>query len=444
LVIDTWIRSVFDSLYDGILIIDRDETVKYVNASYTRITGVRYEDIVERKLREVRHGARLPNVLQSRKPIIGALREENGVDYVVNMSPILSKGEVVGAISIASSIDDALDLSQTLSRYQSKIAKLEGRMKAIQKARYTIDDMVAQDPRSKEVRKLLLRIAKKDTTILLNGESGTGKEMAAQAIHNASGRADGPFIAVNCASFGVNLLESELFGYEEGSFTGAKKDGKLGLFEAADGGTIFLDEIAEIGAEVQAKLLRTLQEKTVRRIGGIREISVDVRVIAATNKDLETMVSSGSFREDLFYRLSVFPVVLPPLRDRRADIIPLVESFLIQHKNDLKSDIGLSDDAKKMLIAYRWPGNIRELRNTIEFAVNMMENDTITSRNLPVRIQASVDSDAKAERLSDMVRKFEKEEIAKLLNLHGHNLEGKKKVAEILGISLASLYSKIK
>jgi len=182
----------------------------------------------------------------------------------------------------------------------------------------------------------------------------------------------------------------------------------------------------------------------VRRIGGIREISVDVRVIAATNKDLETMVSSGSFREDLFYRLSVFPVVLPPLRDRRADIIPLVESFLIQHKNDLKSDIGLSDDAKKMLIAYRWPGNIRELRNTIEFAVNMMENDTITSRNLPVRIQASVDSDAKAERLSDMVRKFEKEEIAKLLNLHGHNLEGKKKVAEILGISLASLYSKIK
>jgi len=444
LVIDTCIRSVFDSLYDGILIIDRDETVKYVNASYTRITGVRYEDIVERKLREVRHGARLPNVLQSRKPIIGALREENGVDYVVNMSPILSKGEVVGAISIASSIDDALDLSQTLNRYQSKIAKLEGRMKAIQKARYTIDDMVAQDHRSKEVRKLLLRIAKKDTTILLNGESGTGKEMAAQAIHNASGRADGPFIAVNCASFGVNLLESELFGYEEGSFTGAKKDGKLGLFEAADGGTIFLDEIAEIGAEVQAKLLRTLQEKTVRRIGGIREISVDVRVIAATNKDLETMVSSGSFREDLFYRLSVFPVVLPPLRDRRADIIPLVESFLIQHKNDLKSDIGLSDDAKKMLIAYRWPGNIRELRNTIEFAVNMMENDTITSRNLPVRIQASVDSDAKAERLSDMVRKFEKEEIAKLLNLHGHTLEGKKKVAEILGISLASLYSKIK
>jgi PAS domain S-box-containing protein len=444
LVIDTWIRSVFDSLYDGILIIDRDETVKYVNASYTRITGVRYEDIVERKLREVRHGARLPNVLQSRKPIIGALREENGVDYVVNMSPILSKGEVVGAISIASSIDDALDLSQTLNRYQSKIAKLEGRMKAIQKARYTIDDMVAQDPRSKEVRKLLLRIAKKDTTILLTGESGTGKEMAAQAIHNASGREDGPFIAVNCASFGINLLESELFGYEEGSFTGAKKDGKLGLFEAADGGTIFLDEIAEIGAEVQAKLLRTLQEKTVRRIGGIREISVDVRVVAATNKDLETMVSSGSFREDLFYRLSVFPVVLPPLRDRRADIIPLVESFLVQHKNDLKSDIRLSDDAKKMLIDYRWPGNIRELRNSIEFAVNMMENDTITSRNLPVRIQASMDSNAKAERLSDMVRKFEKEEIAKLLNLHGHTLEGKKKVAEILGISLASLYSKIK
>jgi len=443
-VIDTWIRSVFDSLYDGILIIGKDENVKYVNASYTRITGVKEEDIVGRKLREVRHGARLPNVLLTRKPIVGALREENGIDYIVNMSPILSKGEVVGAISIVSTIDDALDLSQTLNRYQSKIAKLEGRIKAIQRARYSMDDMVTADPKSRELKKLLLRISKKDTTILLTGESGTGKEMAAQAIHNASDRAGGPFIAVNCASFGGNLLESELFGYEEGSFTGARKDGKLGLFEAADGGTIFLDEIAEIGAEVQAKLLRTLQEKTVRRIGGIREISVDVRVVAATNKDLEAMVSSGTFREDLFYRLSVFPVMLPPLRERREDIIPLAEVFLQQHKNDLKSDISLGDDARKMLLSYRWPGNIRELRNSIEFAVNMMENDIIAGRNLPVRIQASVEDDFKAESLSEMVRKFEREEIMKHLDLHGHSLEGKKKVAEILGISLASLYSKIK
>ncbi len=444
MVIDTWIRSVFDSLYDGILIIGKDEDVKYVNASYTRITGVKEEDIVGKKLREVRQGARLPNVLLTRKPIVGALREENGIDYVVNMSPILSKGEVVGAISIVSTIDDALDLSQTLNRYQSKIAKLEGRMKAIQRARYTMDDMVAADPKSRELKKLLVRISKKDTTILLTGESGTGKEMAAQAIHNASDRAGGPFIAVNCASFSGNLLESELFGYEEGSFTGARKDGKLGLFEAADGGTIFLDEIAEIGAEVQAKLLRTLQEKTVRRIGGIREISVDVRVIAATNKDLEAMVSSGTFREDLFYRLSVFPVILPPLRERREDIIPLAEGFLLQHKNDLKSDIILGDDARKMLLSYRWPGNIRELRNSIEFAVNMMENDIIAGRNLPVRIQASMEAEFKAESLSEMVRKFEREEIMKLLDLHGHSLEGKKKVAEILGISLASLYSKIK
>jgi transcriptional regulator with PAS, ATPase and Fis domain len=288
------------------------------------------------------------------------------------------------------------------------------------------------------------KYAKTEGTILISGENGTGKEILAQGIHRNSSRRDKAFVPINIAAISPNLVESELFGYEEGTFTGALKGGKVGLFQIADGGTLFIDEIGDTPMEVQAKLLRTLQEKTVRRIGGIREISVDVRVIAATNKDLETMVSSGSFREDLFYRLSVFPVVLPPLRDRRADIIPLVESFLIQHKNDLKSDIGLSDDAKKMLIAYRWPGNIRELRNTIEFAVNMMENDTITSRNLPVRIQASVDSDAKAERLSDMVRKFEKEEIAKLLNLHGHTLEGKKKVAEILGISLASLYSKIK
>jgi transcriptional regulator with PAS, ATPase and Fis domain len=445
MVINNWIRSVFDSLYDGVLIIDEDEVVVYVNASYTRITKVDYEKIVGNKLRDVRQGARLPNVLKNRKPIVGALREENGIEYVVNMSPIMVNGRLEGAISVVTNMNDAFNLSSTINRYQNKISKLEKAIKTIHRAKYVVDDMVSEDRKSLEVKKLLVKIAKKNTTLLISGESGTGKEMAAQAIHNASPRADGPFIAVNCASFHEGLLESELFGYEEGAFTGAKKEGKLGLFEAADEGTIFLDEVSEMGPEVQAKLLRTLQERTVRRIGGVREIPIDVRVITATNKDLEKMVEAGDFRQDLFYRLSVFPVILPPLRERRDDIIPLTESFLLQHKNDLKKEIAISLEAKEMLMGYGWPGNIRELKNAIEFAVNMMEDDVIRGKHLPIRVQSSLKRGFESSvKLSIQVKEFERNEIRRMLELNGKDIEGKKRTAGMLGISLASLYNKIK
>lgn len=436
---------MFDSLYDGVLIIDEDEVVVYVNTSYTRITKVDYEKIVGNKLRDVRLGARLPNVLKSKKPIVGALREENGIEYVVNMSPIMVNGRLEGAISVVTTMNDAFNLTATINRYQKKISKLEDAIKTIHRAKYKLDDIISEDRKSQEVKKILVRIAKKNTTVLISGESGTGKEMAAQAIHNASPRANGPFIAVNCASFHEGLLESELFGYEEGSFTGAKKDGKLGLFEAADEGTIFLDEVSEMGPEVQAKLLRTLQERTVRRIGGVREIPIDVRVLTATNRDLEKMVEEGSFRQDLFYRLSVFPLQLPPLRERRGDIIPLAESFLLAHKNDLKKEIIISEDAKEMLMGYGWPGNIRELKNSIEFAVNMIEEDTIKGRHLPIRVQSSVDNRFEnSMKLATQVKSFERNEIMRMLEIHGKDIEGKRKVANLLGISLASLYNKIK
>lgn len=445
MVINNWIRSVFDSLYDGVLIIDEDEVVVYVNASYTRITKVDYEKIVGNKLRDVRQGARLPNVLKNRKPIVGALREENGIEYVVNMSPIMVNGRLEGAISVVTNMNDAFNLSSTINRYQNKISKLEKAIKTIHRAKYVVDDMISEDRKSMEVKKLLVKIAKKNTTLLISGESGTGKEMAAQAIHNVSPRADGPFIAVNCASFHEGLLESELFGYEEGAFTGAKKEGKLGLFEAADEGTIFLDEVSEMGPEVQAKLLRTLQERTVRRIGGVREIPIDVRVITATNKDLEKMVEVGDFRQDLFYRLSVFPVILPPLRERRDDIIPITESFLLQHKNDLKKEIAISPEAKEMLMGYGWPGNIRELKNAIEFAINMMEDDVIRGKHLPIRVQSSLKRGFESSvKLSVQVKEFERNEILRMLELNGKDIEGKKKTAGMLGISLASLYNKIK
>jgi len=443
--IDNWIRTFFDSLYDGILIIDKFETVKYINIAYTRITNVAYDDIVSKKLRNIRPGARLQNVLKTKEPIVGALREEDGIEYTVNMSPIFENSEVIGAISIVSTLDDVYNLYQAIDKYKIKVKNLENRMKVIQKAKYTLNDIVSEDISSIEIKNMIKKIAKKSTTILIYGESGTGKELYANAIHNESTRSDGPFIAVNCASFQGNLLESELFGYDEGSFTGAKREGKMGLFEAANNGTIFLDEISEMDFDVQAKLLRTLQEGTIRRIGSVKETNIDVRVITATNKNLEDLINQDKFRLDLYYRISVFPLNIPPLRQRKDDIQPLVNLFLKKYKNDIKKDIIISKEAEQMLNSYDWPGNIRELKNSLEFAVNMMEDNEIKTVHLPVRIQYSIQkTEISVGKLSDKVREIERIEISKALKLFGDDIEGKKRAAEKLGISLATLYNKMK
>lgn len=443
--INSWVMSFFDSLYDGILIIDTDEIVKYVNQAYTNITKVKYSEIVGKRLREVRPGSRLHNVLLTRQPIASALREEYGIQYTVNMSPIFEGTELIGAISVVGRIDDVYKLYQDIDKYKSKVKTLENRMKAIQKAKYSIDDIISKDARSLEIKEVIHKISKKNTTVLIYGESGTGKELYAQAVHNESFRNDGPFIAVNCASFQGSLLESELFGYEEGSFTGARREGKMGLFEAANNGTIFLDEISEIDLEVQAKLLRTLQEHSVRRIGSVHETNIDVRVIAATNKNLEELVKEGRFRQDLYYRISVFPLNIPALRERKSDILPIANHFLKTHKNDLKKDISLSRKSEEMLLGYDWPGNIRELKNVIEFSVNVMDDNIIEENHLPTRLQQSAQSGSiKVKRLEQAISETEKIEINKALKLYGSDTEGKRKAASALGISLASLYNKLK
>lgn len=442
--IDSWVRTFFDNLYDGILIIDTDEIVKYINPAYTRITNVDYDEIVGKKLREVRPGARLPNVLTTKRPIAGVLREEFGIEYSVNMSPIFEDSELIGAISVVSNIDDIYKLYRDIDKYKSRVKSLENRINAIQKAKYTLNDIISVDISSIEVKNTIKRISQKDITVLIFGESGTGKELYANAIHNESKRASGPFIAVNCASFQGSLLDSELFGYEEGSFTGAKREGKMGLFEAANKGTIFLDEISEMDLEVQAKLLRTLQEGTIRRIGSVKETAIDVRVIAATNKNLEDMVQEGRFRHDLFYRIAVFPLIIPPLRERKDDILPLAYNYIESFKNSLKKDIVLSKEAESVLYNYDWPGNIRELRNSIEFGINMMEDNEIKYNHLPVRLQSSVKKLNVIQKLSDKIREVEKQEIIRALEILGEDMDGKKKAAEALGISLATLYNKLK
>lgn len=443
MIIDNWMKNIFDNLYDGILIIDTNEIVKYINPAYTKITKVVYDEIVGNKLRDLRPGARLQSVLTTKEPIVGALREEYGIQYSVNMSPVFNGSGLVGAISVVSTIDDIYKLYQDIDKYKSRVKSLENRINAIQKAKYTLNDIISEDACSIKLKDTINKISHKDITVLILGESGTGKELYANAIHNQSNRVNGSFIAVNCASFQGSLLDSELFGYEEGSFTGAKKDGKMGLFEAANNGTLFLDEISEMDYEVQAKLLRTLQEGTIRRVGSIKETAINVRVIAATNKNLEEMIRSGSFRHDLYYRISVFPLIILPLRERKDDILPLVHNFIDSYKNSLRMDIILSKEAEYALYNYDWPGNVRELRNSLEFAINMMEDNIIEYNHLPVRIQVNK-KEYVSYKLSDKIREIEKQEILKRIHLFGGDIEGKRKAASSLGISLATLYNKLK
>ena len=262
------------------------------------------------------------------------------------------------------------------------------------------------------------------------------------AIHNASPRRDGVFVAINCANFNANTLESELFGYVEGAFTGAKRGGKMGLFEAADGGTLFLDEVSEMDIGLQAKLLRVIQEGRFRPVGGVNELETDVRVISASNADLQGYIEDGRFRRDLFYRLSTFQIRIPPLRERREDIPALARTILSGLAVKLKRRAEISPEALDCLMGHDWPGNVRELRNVLEASVYLSADGFITPDSLPEHILRCPEQERRLP-LAQRVQMFERTEIQKLLQRYGSTLEGKKKAAAELGISLATLYNKL-
>jgi transcriptional regulator with PAS, ATPase and Fis domain len=444
--IDTWVKIILDSLYDGVLIADSNNIVRYINPAYKRITQVEDEDVLNMSLHQVRPGARLPSVIKSGKKLLGIPRKVGNIEYVVNMVPIKENDNIIGGISILNEVNDIHKLSEELRQSNSTIQKLENHMKSIERARYSFKDIISVDSNSINMKNLAVRIAGTDSNVLITGESGTGKELYAHSIHNASHRHDGPFIAVNSATFDSNLLESELFGYEEGAFTGSKKGGKIGLFELANGGTLFLDEISEMNFNLQAKLLRVLQENRIRRIGGLKEINIDVRIITATNKDLEKMISNHEFREDLFYRISIFPMHILPLRERKEDILPLIEFFISKIAYKMKRSISISPEVRDILYNYSWPGNIRELRNTMEFAANMTDDYIIKGDHLPkiIQIQSVKNNLIKLKPLEEIVRQTELAEIKKALSLYGDNVDGKQQAADALGISLATLYNKLK
>jgi DNA-binding NtrC family response regulator len=307
--------------------------------------------------------------------------------------------------------------------------------------RYGLPGVIAQSPAMHAVLDLVERVAPTDATVVIQGESGTGKEVMAKAIHHASARATRPFVAVNCGAVPETLLESELFGYMRGAFTGATVN-KLGLFEEADGGTLLLDEIAEMPAALQVKLLRALQSGEIRRLGANQAVTIDVRVIAATHGDLAMLISQGTFREDLFYRLNVFQLVLPPLRDRREDIPALAEHFLARSAGKLGRELRLSAGALERLLRYPWPGNVRELENAIERAVILARGDSVEPDDLPPHVSAGLQLGPSPTLPGPMtLADAERVHILQTLERFGRNHSG---AAEALGIGRTTLWRKLK
>ncbi|WP_035711568.1 sigma-54 interaction domain-containing protein [Salibacterium aidingense] len=440
----SWMKDIVMAINDGVLVIDTEGIVRLINHEYTRITGVEEEVILGKYLKDVRKGAVLLNTLEDGKKRNGIYRKEGTEEYVVDMAPVYQYGEIVGAVSVCKSLNEVHVLARELESSKQKIAKLKSAVEDIYKATYSFDDIIGSDGALMETVNRTKKAARSSMNILIQGESGTGKELFAHSIHKESIRTEYPFVPVNCSAIPANLIESELFGYEEGAFTNSKSGGKMGLFELADRGTIFLDEIGELPMELQAKLLRVVQERRVRKIGGLNEKEINVRVVSATNKNLNNMVEKGRFREDLFYRLNGIQITIPPLRKRKEDF-----SFLIQEMtNGLmpgKAPV-FSEEVEQFLQEYEWPGNVRELYNVMNYAMNMADSGYIKMEHLPEFVQERKLHSKNGQRsgtLKELLRETEQELIHDTLKEYENNLNGKKKAAETLGISLATLYNKI-
>lgn len=436
-----WLQSILMSIHDGVLVIDKEGIVRLINPEYTRITGVAPEKIIGKRLKDVRPQAQLVDVLNDGKERVGIYRKEGNVEYVVDMAPILNQKEIIGAVSVCKGLTEVHKLVRQLKEDRDQ---LQNHLGSIHQAKYTFDEIIGADGGLTEVIRIGKKAAVSELPILISGESGTGKELFAQSIHNESKRANGPFIPVNCATIPASLIESELFGYEEGSFTNSKKGGKVGLFEMANGGTIFLDEIGELSQELQAKFLRVLEEQTIRKIGGTVEKSINVRVLAATNRDLSQLIQKGMFREDLYYRLNVLKIAIPPLRDRREDIPKIIHSILEKHSRG-KESYSISEETLCKLQTLKWPGNVRELINTIKYAVCMTDTRQITEKHLPEIISENKTMNESNVNftLKEVTERAEYEQLKLILKEYGNSLEEKKEIASRLGVSVATLYNKL-
>ena len=363
--------EILEALQEGIQVADNEGIIRYVNNAFLEITGLKKEDRIGKSVFQVSPDGGLAPVLKTGKPVSNLRNFPTGtqVELVSKATPLYVFGKQIGVVAITKDIQDIVKLSKQLEKSEIMVQNLSEKLDHFVKAVYSFDDIIGSSVAMQNVIEMAKIASQTDTTVLIQGETGTGKEMIAHAIHKASARSKKPFISINCSAVPPNLLESEFFGHEKGSFTGAYKR-KFGKFELANGGTLFLDEIGDMDLALQAKILRAIQEKAIQRVGGETKIPLDVRIIVATNRDLRKMVGEGSFREDLYYRLNVWNITIPPLRERKADLEELTEHLLGKICRKLgRKRMHLSPAAKRLVYSYSWPGNVRELENVLERAV---------------------------------------------------------------------------
>lgn len=441
------LQAVFLATQDAISVVNEKGEHIMVNPAYTNITGINSKDVLGKDaLFDIEEGESLHlKVLRTKKPVANTKLKikPSGKTVVAQAAPIIVDDVLRGSVAVLHDVTGIKDLTEKLLEAEKKIRELT--------YKYKPDDIIGDSQKFTEVKMQVFKAAKVPATVLLRGESGTGKELFANSIHAQSQRRDNKFIRVNCAALSDTLLESELFGYEDGAFTGAKKGGKKGLFEEADKGTIFLDEISEISMNTQAKLLRVLQEKEIMRVGSTHPISIDVRIIVATNADLNKAVKEGKFREDLFYRINILPIFIPPLRERKEDIPLLIKKFIVKINDEYGRNIGsISDEAVKLLMEYNWPGNVRELENVIgRSIINMNFNEQIIKKEHLPHLQPPI---------KEIIQSFEIKNIEEIQSLSSivdiaeadyirdaylKLNKNKTKTAIKLGISIRTLYYKM-
>jgi len=437
------LETALDHAYDGIVMTDEKKNIQMVSPPLLELFNLQRESVLFKPVAKVLPTLLLDNVYHSETAEVSGFLEINGIKYIVHRIPILEEGKVIGAIGkiVFRQLNEVSELFKKLQKAESKASFYHQQFQKSESARFTWEHLLTVDPYMEKLKKSAAKAAKGRSTILIRGESGTGKELFAQAIHNSSARSAGKFIVVNCAAIPEDLLESEFFGYDEGAFTGARQKGKLGKFDLANGGTLFLDEVGDMSLSLQAKLLRVLQEREFYRVGGTIRIQVDVRIIAATNRNLEEMVKAGLFREDLYYRLNVISLYVPPLRDRLYDTDHLIGSFMIELNQILGTTItGIDNRARDAMLSYSWPGNVRELRNVMERAMTFAENGKIRFEDLPDYLVKQVSIKEPSLNVT-LVENAELEAIKKaLIQVQGNKV----KAARLLGISRSGLYEKIK
>lgn len=448
---DVLFEGLIENPHTAYVIIDRKGMITLMNKTMMSALKLHRENVIGKYILDVVPDSKLPEIIstgRTDKADICAILP--GRDVIVDRMPIIKDGEIIGAIahSVIMDMAEVKHLIQRLQETQQELNIYKDEICSIYKAKWQFNNLIGNNLEFFNIVTMAQQFSQTSSTLLITGESGTGKELFAQSIHNASPRSAGPFIRINCAALPENLLESELFGYAEGAFTGAKKGGKPGKFELANGGTIFLDEIGDMPMNMQTKLLSVLQERVIERVGGTTPIQINARVIAATNRDLEDMVAKHEFRDDLYYRLNVVQLKLPPLRKRMDDLPMLVSNLIIKLNKKLGTSVDrVTAEAMELLQNYSWPGNIRELENLLERAINLAHmnfHDSIQPADFPSLydskpVQNSLYID-ESKTLTEKIDDIEKELIIQTLEKTNDN---KSQAAKLLGIHSSALYRKL-